>query len=435
MHSSIPFHTSSLFEYFNSVDLSCVVYQSIRVPTSFSMASVLEAVLIPSSEGTHPLEDDGYVSEIDDSNGNTRPAATRVLSFNGQLHKFVFTGNSQSLALKTEHSFSDVDDSSAQSSPVSSVESPCDQKNERNFRKSRHANRRPVPISVWPPTVEDITSEDVHVKRRQSDRSADSDTLDSSNGHHIHRARLDTGTPVEFVGEALTPKRRGFRREWTEDERQTLCVLRRWYTNSWDETVEILNQWFEKASLVRRQPPFRKGMCVAMHHMKDRVWRTVCLETLFDDPHNIFTMRRRQLERFSETIGIDLVARMADGDMMKKGQNLCENGRTKDKPQSTLHDYEETAPVAQRLRSMRPRVSAQSQSYQATDTSRAISAIEQMQDYLAQQNNIGRAEYSSPDTSPLSRTDGLARQFDHQAPLDSTQQISTDVPGTYPFTF
>lgn len=107
----------------------------------------------------------------------------------------------------------------------------------------------------------------------------------------------DAEIDLQSIGQVLTPTRRGYDRDWSVEGKQALCVLRRWYNNPWDETVQALSKCFAKATVVRRQPNLRKGMCISKYYSSDSACNAVCLQVSFEDGGGVFAERRRQWEQ------------------------------------------------------------------------------------------------------------------------------------------
>lgn len=118
---------------------------------------------------------------------------------------------------------------------------------------------------------------------------------------------------------------------WTIEQRRALCVLRRWYDNSWAELAKVFNVHFVSDAPAEYSSLKMTGSALAtqLHNMQllgrnREAFESVFIETLFVDELGAWSVTRRELERTAEKAGIVLIRRLAEdrGELLQK----CDEG-------------------------------------------------------------------------------------------------------------
>lgn len=104
------------------------------------------------------------------------------------------------------------------------------------------------------------------------------------------------------------------RHSWNHEQRVALCVLRRWFSPN-DKDIHLIFNKHYTASIQQQNPGHqiaRNTLLAQLHDMErdgddNEAWRSVVLETTFEDPHGYFENTRQDLEKTASDIGITLL--------------------------------------------------------------------------------------------------------------------------------
>lgn len=117
------------------------------------------------------------------------------------------------------------------------------------------------------------------------------------------------------------------RNSWTLDQRRALCVLRRWYDNSWTDLAQVFNSHFaadapaESSSIDLSGSTLEAQLCnMQIFGRKREAFVSVFIETLFVDEFGAWANMRRELEQTAERVGLELRRRLCENreEMLQK---------------------------------------------------------------------------------------------------------------------
>ncbi|KAF2089098.1 hypothetical protein K490DRAFT_64305 [Saccharata proteae CBS 121410] len=180
------------------------------------------------------------------------------------------------------------------------------------------------------------TTGDVEIYSIHSSPEASSDELQSSDDE----ASRSLGDPFQITKIA-----------WSDEEKEVLCVLRRWYANTRHEMDKAFKSYFPDSPTTKRTI---QGIQSYWYHMRrdylrkrrhHRPWYDVYLDTEFEDTKGIWLGVRQKLEACAEAVGITLQRREVGSD-----EHLKESGPSYRK---WLQTREERTPSSLRSTEMR----------------------------------------------------------------------------------
>ena len=132
--------------------------------------------------------------------------------------------------------------------------------------------------------------------------------------------------------------RRKSRHRWTLEQREVLCVLHRWYTNSWEELASVFNNHFSTAMQTNDLTLKVTGGALSaqlyeMQHygVNAEAFRSVFIETLFVDEFCAWTGLKRDLEQTAKRTSITMKTRSFEdkGDLVKRCSQMAERMKRK----------------------------------------------------------------------------------------------------------
>lgn len=131
-----------------------------------------------------------------------------------------------------------------------------------------------------------------------------------------HEVELSSEASTHPPSCNYTALSRKSRHNWSLEEREALCILRRWYCNSWKELGRIFNAYFTGKSQSDNIPEVT-GSALSMqflemqrHRVKSQAFESVFIETLFADESRTWDAVRRDLEQSARAIGIPLIRKL-----------------------------------------------------------------------------------------------------------------------------
>lgn len=155
-----------------------------------------------------------------------------------------------------------------------------------------------------------------------------------------HEVELNSEISTDQESCDYTPLRRRPGHRWTLEEREVLCILRRWYCNSWEELAKVFNGYFAAKSQSDNITAV-SGAALAMqlfemqsHGIKGEAFESVFIETLFVDEHCAWTDIRRSLEQAARAVAITLERRVYED--REKLLKRCEKVSKKIKRKKTM---------------------------------------------------------------------------------------------------
>jgi len=151
-----------------------------------------------------------------------------------------------------------------------------------------------------------------------------------------HEVELESETSTDRESCDYTPLRRRAGHRWTLKEREALCILRRWYCNSWKELAKVFNGYFAAKSqsdhIIAVSGPALAMQLFEMqsHGVKRKAFESVFIETLFVDEHCAWTDIRRGLEQAARAVAITLERRVEDREeLLKRCDEVSKNTKRK----------------------------------------------------------------------------------------------------------